>query len=149
MKQILFIANDHTMVWLPASPEGTGQKPAERLTPGALLEMVRCGAWQLPEEMRVRFIMPKTVELLVRLHGHTVVVRPTRPLRERFPGRQPDLTPQQREVLRLMAAGQTAGQIALATFHSERWVHYQIAQIRICLGVTSRAAVLRRRRKES
>jgi DNA-binding NarL/FixJ family response regulator len=138
MASLILIANDHMLIWLPVPGEG-GRQPVE-----ALLEWVCDPQWRLPETVYRQFFVPARITLEVHRQGQTVVLRPNRPLRERRPTRE--LTADQREVLRRMAAGQTADQIAFALSRQRRWVCYQIAEIRRRLGVTTRAAALRSRR---
>jgi DNA-binding CsgD family transcriptional regulator len=139
MPRLILLANDHLMLWLPA-------RAGRRLSPGALAEQIRAGGWKLPGFVYRVLRVPPNLRLDAATHGEVVVVRPERPLQERRPA--PALTADQREVLRRMALGQTADQIALALSRRRRWVCYQMAEVRRKLGVTTRAAALRAHRRD-
>ena len=138
---LAFFPNDHLVVWLLEPLTGEGSFTAQEQ---ALLERIRRGDWQLPPEAAENFEIPPGLTFAVVRHGDLNGLHPSRPLREKTRAPKVELTDEQRQILRLMAQGKTCGQICFALRHHRRWFYYQVAEIKLKMGVTTRAEMLRR-----
>lgn len=136
MAQILFLPNENLLIWLPLEED-------ETVGLAGLARMVREGRWRLPPELAERYA-PDGPQLRARVCGQIVVVWPAQPL-PALEGARPslaDLTPQQMQVLRLLARGRTTAQVAVALRRSPRWVRYQVQMVKQKFGAHTRAQVL-------
>lgn len=134
MIRILFFPNPEMIVWLAA--------PAE--PPASFMERVRSGAWQIPPEVAARLNAPRGLRLQVTFHGDLAVITPEQPLPAPSAGRSAKMTPEQVQILRLMALGLSSRKIARALSFSPRYVKYRVAEIKRLLGVQTREEAVRR-----
>jgi len=135
MTPLIFIPNQHTLVWLATPPE----------PPARLLARIRAGQWPLPPAISENFEIPPGLTLQAHGAAGLIVVRPSQALKEKMPGAPVRLTAGQVRVLELLGRGKTSRQIARALGRSPRWVRYQITAIRRACGRARRARRAKRR----
>ena len=110
-----------------------------------LLEAIRAGQWSWPLAHGTFSWEPSSHDYQAASLGDLVIVVPRwegASTLQAFSGKRVALTPRQRQIVQLLAEGQTSAQMARCLGISVRTVNYHVAELKRRLGGESRAQLV-------